>query len=332
NGIQEKSMAVVDKISDIVENLPHKIFIGGISEALPSNMAIFLKIEQLEIDLDLRGMVQFVIFLLEHGSAKRRTMDTLLNKHSSRSHSVFSITIHVKEATVDDEDLIKCGKLNLVDLAVLDCDPYLGDMKEFIQELNQTNGLFKFVRIMREKFQATTIKGAIPEDISMFLDTSTVSTPAPAASILFIAITMEIEIGFFGLRIMGKTMFLNLLRHGFKITIWNRTLFKCEELVEHGASIEETPTTIVKNCKYTIVMLSDPSVPLSVGFEKDGVLEKICEGKGYRYIDMSTVDADTSSKISEVKDMEYKQAHETRPLKEEIQLISKSSSSSFSFL
>ncbi|KAF6141580.1 hypothetical protein GIB67_023752 [Kingdonia uniflora] len=33
-----------------------------------------------------------------------------------------------------------------------------------------------------------------------------------------------------------------------------------------------------------------------------------------------------------VKDMEYKQAHETMPLKEEIQLISKSSSSSFSFL
>ncbi|KAF6148422.1 hypothetical protein GIB67_038777, partial [Kingdonia uniflora] len=41
---------------------------------------------------------------------------------------------------------------------LLDYDPYLGDMKEFIQELNQTNGLFKFVRIMREKFQATTLK------------------------------------------------------------------------------------------------------------------------------------------------------------------------------
>ncbi|KAF6156229.1 hypothetical protein GIB67_030232 [Kingdonia uniflora] len=38
NGVQEKSMAAVDKISDIVENSPHKIFIGGISEALSSNM------------------------------------------------------------------------------------------------------------------------------------------------------------------------------------------------------------------------------------------------------------------------------------------------------
>ncbi|XP_050213876.1 kinesin-like protein KIN-5B [Mercurialis annua] len=55
--------------------------------------------------------------LLERGSAKRRTADTLLNKHSSRSHSVFSITVHIKEATIGDEELIKCGKLNLVDLA-----------------------------------------------------------------------------------------------------------------------------------------------------------------------------------------------------------------------
>ncbi|KAF6171867.1 hypothetical protein GIB67_011764 [Kingdonia uniflora] len=42
---------------------------------------------------------------------------------------------------------------------LLDCDPYLGD----IQELNQTNDFFKFVRIMREKFQATTLKEILVE-------------------------------------------------------------------------------------------------------------------------------------------------------------------------
>ncbi|XP_010253301.1 PREDICTED: kinesin-like protein KIN-5B isoform X2 [Nelumbo nucifera] len=71
-----------------------------------------------------RGLEEEIVYsaseiynLLEQGSARRRSADTLLNKHSSRSHSVFSITIHVKEATVGDEELIKCGKLNLVDLA-----------------------------------------------------------------------------------------------------------------------------------------------------------------------------------------------------------------------
>ncbi|XP_034691987.1 glyoxylate/succinic semialdehyde reductase 1 [Vitis riparia] len=105
------------------------------------------------------------------------------------------------------------------------------------------------------------------------------------------------EVGFLGLGIMGKAMSINLIRSGFKLTVWNRTLSKCDELVELGASIGETPAAVVKKCKYTIAMLSDPSVALSVVFDKDGVLEQICHGKGY--IDMSTVDADTSSKISE---------------------------------
>ncbi|XP_074151968.1 kinesin-like protein KIF11 isoform X1 [Sminthopsis crassicaudata] len=55
--------------------------------------------------------------ILERGAAKRTTAATLMNAYSSRSHSVFSVTIHMKETTVDGEELVKIGKLNLVDLA-----------------------------------------------------------------------------------------------------------------------------------------------------------------------------------------------------------------------
>ncbi|CAL0324230.1 unnamed protein product [Lupinus luteus] len=55
--------------------------------------------------------------ILEKGSAKRHTAETLLNKQSNRSHSIFVITIHIKECTLEGEEMIKCGKLNLVDLA-----------------------------------------------------------------------------------------------------------------------------------------------------------------------------------------------------------------------
>ncbi|KAM0953240.1 putative plus-end-directed kinesin ATPase [Dioscorea sansibarensis] len=55
--------------------------------------------------------------ILDRGSSRRRTAETLLNKQSSRSHSIFSITIHMKETTHEGEEMIKCGKLNLVDLA-----------------------------------------------------------------------------------------------------------------------------------------------------------------------------------------------------------------------
>ncbi|XP_023818936.1 kinesin-like protein KIF11 isoform X2 [Oryzias latipes] len=58
-----------------------------------------------------------VYHILERGSAKRRTASTLMNAYSSRSHSVFSVTIHMKEITLDGEELVKIGKLNLVDLA-----------------------------------------------------------------------------------------------------------------------------------------------------------------------------------------------------------------------
>jgi hypothetical protein len=55
--------------------------------------------------------------VLDRGTAKRRTAATLLNNRSSRSHSIFTITIHMKETTAAGEDVVKVGKLNLVDLA-----------------------------------------------------------------------------------------------------------------------------------------------------------------------------------------------------------------------
>ncbi|KAJ6804908.1 putative 125 kDa kinesin-related protein [Iris pallida] len=55
--------------------------------------------------------------ILEKGSSKRRTAETLLNKQSSRSHTIFSVTILLKECTPDGAEMFRCGKLNLVDLA-----------------------------------------------------------------------------------------------------------------------------------------------------------------------------------------------------------------------
>jgi len=74
------------------------VFVRGLEEELVSSAAEIYRI-------------------LERGSAKRKTAETLLNKQSSRSHSIFSITIHIKECTPEGEEMIKCGKLNLVDLA-----------------------------------------------------------------------------------------------------------------------------------------------------------------------------------------------------------------------
>jgi kinesin family protein 11 len=55
--------------------------------------------------------------LLTKGSHRRQIAATKFNDHSSRSHSVFAITIHIKETSSMGDDLLKVGKFNLVDLA-----------------------------------------------------------------------------------------------------------------------------------------------------------------------------------------------------------------------
>ncbi|EEB90737.1 hypothetical protein MPER_11020, partial [Moniliophthora perniciosa FA553] len=55
--------------------------------------------------------------LLTKGSHRRQIAATKFNDHSSRSHSIFTLTIHTKECGVAGEDLLRIGKFNLVDLA-----------------------------------------------------------------------------------------------------------------------------------------------------------------------------------------------------------------------
>jgi len=60
--------------------------------------------------------------LMEKGWGNRSTGETLMNKDSSRSHSIFTIHVEAAEQSAEsaasgDEEKIRAGKLNLVDLA-----------------------------------------------------------------------------------------------------------------------------------------------------------------------------------------------------------------------
>ncbi|KAI6191648.1 Kinesin-like protein KIF11 [Aphelenchoides bicaudatus] len=57
-----------------------------------------------------------VYSLLKKGAEKRTTASTLMNLTSSRSHSVFTLTVTTRQ-TIDNEELLRIGKMNLVDLA-----------------------------------------------------------------------------------------------------------------------------------------------------------------------------------------------------------------------
>jgi 2-hydroxy-3-oxopropionate reductase len=101
--------------------------------------------------------------------------------------------------------------------------------------------------------------------------------------------------GFLGLGIMGSAMAKNLLKAGFKVTVWNRSQEKCAELAALGATVAATPAEVTASCSVTIAMLADPAAAHAVCFGAKGALEGIGAGRGY--VDMSTVDAATAKEI-----------------------------------
>jgi kinesin family protein 11 len=59
--------------------------------------------------------------VLRRSSNTRSVASTLMNEKSSRSHCIFTITVHTKESDLNGEDIIRTGRLHLVDLAGSEC-------------------------------------------------------------------------------------------------------------------------------------------------------------------------------------------------------------------
>ncbi|XP_052726389.1 kinetochore protein SPC25 homolog isoform X3 [Vigna angularis] len=66
--------------------------------------------------------------------------------------------------------------------SLLSCEPSLGKTKELIHELNNTNDLFKFVRVMRKKFQEAVAQGSLVETAGEHEESAFNSTSAPVLS------------------------------------------------------------------------------------------------------------------------------------------------------
>lgn len=100
------------------------------------------------------------------------------------------------------------------------------------------------------------------------------------------------KIGFVGLGIMGSAMAANLVKAGFEVTVWNRSAEKCALLAEMGAGVAASPRMAAERSDVVIAMMADPRAVLSVRDGADGTLAGLKRGAGY--LDMSTVDAETS--------------------------------------
>lgn len=106
------------------------------------------------------------------------------------------------------------------------------------------------------------------------------------------------QIGFIGLGTMGRPMVRNLLKAGFKVTIYGRRKPVVDELVAAGAVAAGSASEAAQACDVVITMLPDsPDVKLVVTGE-NGVLSGARPGTVT--IDMSTISPSVTREIAEL--------------------------------
>ncbi len=95
------------------------------------------------------------------------------------------------------------------------------------------------------------------------------------------------KISYLGLGTMGGGMASNLLKAGYKLTVWNRSAEKCKPFARKGARVAESPADAVRDADLFIYMLSNDQAVEEVVFGANGILSGINEGQ--IAMDMSTV-------------------------------------------
>lgn len=75
-----------------------------------------------------------------------------------------------------------------------------------------------------------------------------------------------------GLGAMGHAFAANLITAGYRVSVWNRSPGKANDLVEKGARLGDSPAEAVAGCDAVIAMLPDADVTREVLMGHDGAL------------------------------------------------------------
>jgi 2-hydroxy-3-oxopropionate reductase len=97
---------------------------------------------------------------------------------------------------------------------------------------------------------------------------------------------MTLKLAFLGTGIMGGPMAANLMKAGFKTTVWNRSPPKTERLAALGARVATSPADCVKDCDYILSILDSGPVVRNVFFES-GAIKSMKPGAVF--IDMASI-------------------------------------------
>ncbi len=98
---------------------------------------------------------------------------------------------------------------------------------------------------------------------------------------------MSERIGFIGLGIMGQGMAANLLKAGFELTVWNRTITRMQDLVAQGAHAGASPADVAARSDVVVTCVSDTSDVQAVILGEHGAIHGVRPGA--LVIDCSTI-------------------------------------------
>jgi 2-hydroxy-3-oxopropionate reductase len=98
---------------------------------------------------------------------------------------------------------------------------------------------------------------------------------------------MKPTVGLIGLGLMGKPMGRNLLKAGFPLIVWNRTVARADEVVSEGAKLAANPREVAAAADVLITIVSDPPALEEVLWDAQGAMQGL--RRGSLYMDSSTI-------------------------------------------
>lgn len=104
------------------------------------------------------------------------------------------------------------------------------------------------------------------------------------------------KIGFIGLGIMGKSMARNLMKAGFELEIYARSMAKVTDVIGEGARFHSSIADCVKECGEVITMVGFPEDVEEVYFGAGNILDSAREGA--YLIDMTTTSPSLAERIA----------------------------------
>ena len=105
------------------------------------------------------------------------------------------------------------------------------------------------------------------------------------------------KIGFIGTGLMGLPMAKNLLKAGFKLKAYNRSIKKAEPLKELGAEVTKNLSEVVKDNDFIITMLTD-DVAIDAIMSNSDFLDNLKFNS--TVIDMSSIKPTTAKKYGDI--------------------------------